>query len=151
MKDDWAKDSCGQKTMSEMAFNKCMFELTDLWVEGVDASDYADFLTAIADAITAWRNPGGGDEGRWMGWRFDEETLDNLTLLVKLPRELERRSSFSNSPGAARRLVSARAARSSSSQTSPMPSPSSIRGRPRTSSARGGGRRRASRADGAVG
>ena len=100
MKDDWAKDSCGQKTMSEMAFNKCMFELTDLWVEGVDASDYADFLTAIADAITAWRNPGGGDEGRWMGWRFDEETLDNLTLLVKLPRELERRSSFSNSPGA---------------------------------------------------
>eukprot|EP00741_Cyanophora_paradoxa_P003570 tig00000093_g3468.t1 len=49
---DWEADSRGQPTMSPAAFAGSLFELVDLWTEGVGAEEYRRLLSGLVEAIT---------------------------------------------------------------------------------------------------
>ena len=48
---DWVEDSNGKETMDFEQFFSSMFELADIWVEGIDGAEYVAFLQRLKFAI----------------------------------------------------------------------------------------------------
>jgi hypothetical protein len=42
--EDWERDCKGQKEMSQELWEDGLFELADLWTDGIDGTEYAEFL-----------------------------------------------------------------------------------------------------------
>jgi hypothetical protein len=56
---DWEKDSVDGDYMSYVEFSKGMFELADMWVDSINARDYASFLRHMLNTISDTMNRGG--------------------------------------------------------------------------------------------
>jgi Ca2+-binding EF-hand superfamily protein len=54
---DWAKDSGGEGHMTFLQFNRALFEVADMWCEGIDAREYRNLLLVLFCAITQGMPP----------------------------------------------------------------------------------------------
>lgn len=53
---DWAEDSRGRQEMKSDLLSDAMFQLADLWCEGMAAEGYAKFLEQLLEAVTLNRD-----------------------------------------------------------------------------------------------
>lgn len=51
IQEDWERDTLGKGWLGRGCFNKAMFELVDMWCEGVDVEEYTTFLTTMLEAV----------------------------------------------------------------------------------------------------
>ena len=49
--EDWASDSRGEGKLTHAMFQNAIFELADVWSEGVDAAEYVEFLDDLLRRI----------------------------------------------------------------------------------------------------
>jgi len=56
-REDWAVDSCGQEQMTREMFMDALFELCDLWTDGISAQEYHDFLVALLKQVAGGSPP----------------------------------------------------------------------------------------------
>ena len=98
VEEDWPRDAemnaaTGQLHLTELAFHRSWFELADLYVRGVSATDYANWIEGAARRITTLRckpdlhRSTSRDNFDYSGvrWRDDAPLLDHLTRRVPMP------------------------------------------------------------------
>lgn len=54
---DWEHDSQGESVMRRGLFLDALFELADVWTEGIDANEYADFLLNLLPRVAIGDQP----------------------------------------------------------------------------------------------
>jgi hypothetical protein len=50
--EDWERDTNGAKMLSHEQFQRSLFELADLWCEGVEPAEYVEFLRRLHGSVT---------------------------------------------------------------------------------------------------
>eukprot|EP00658_Telonema_sp_P-2_P031395 TRINITY_DN23499_c0_g1_i4.p1 TRINITY_DN23499_c0_g1~~TRINITY_DN23499_c0_g1_i4.p1 ORF type:complete len:677 (-),score=169.77 TRINITY_DN23499_c0_g1_i4:437-2467(-) len=57
--EDWDRDSQGRHAMTYAMFEDCMFELADLWCDGIEVEDYVKFLEGVFGEVMSERAADG--------------------------------------------------------------------------------------------
>jgi hypothetical protein len=85
--EDWLEDSEGKAELSEQAFKTCWFQLADVHVDDIDASEYSDWIREIITEMTMTTEAQGEDElinpdiiSRIEQWRPDSDLLDSIRV-----------------------------------------------------------------------
>lgn len=74
-KEDWPRDLRGGCELTELAFNRCWFELADVHVDSLRSQDYATWMLHVASRCTEWRSHG---QDKRLAWRKDADMLNSL-------------------------------------------------------------------------
>lgn len=59
--EDWIADSDGNDVLSKERFMDALFQLADVWTDGITPAEYADFLRNLLDRISETWSPGPSD------------------------------------------------------------------------------------------
>lgn len=68
---DWERDSKGEGILTRKHFGDAMFELADMWVDGLEADHYVAFLERLFDQIA--EGPVGSDRRTEWHWKDDAD------------------------------------------------------------------------------
>lgn len=91
---DWEMDSCAQVQMTREMFMDSLFELCDIWTDGISALEYHDFLMGLLWRVAGGNPPSLLDDSliSYGGFRArDEDPYGEQARLAELERELAER------------------------------------------------------------